>query len=103
MRVTPQVYGQFLGSSLVNYIGNHLANYLDGPTHDTVRYFLETPRFTSHQLCQQVRPQKIVCARGCVLFDDTVFGKSHRRRIEPVRHQHSGNAYGVSTLTWKPR
>ena len=29
------------------------------------------------------------------MFDDTVLDKHHRRRIEPVRRQYSGNAHGL--------
>ena len=42
-----------------------------------------------------MRPQVALSTRGYVLFDDTVLDKHHRRRIEPVRCQCSGNAHGV--------
>ena len=35
--------------------------------------------------------------RGYVLFDDTVPDKHHRRCIELVRRQYSGNVHGVIT------
>jgi hypothetical protein len=37
----------------------------------------------------------VLSARGYVLFDDLVLDKRHRRRIELVRRQYSGNAHGV--------
>lgn len=37
----------------------------------------------------------VLSARGYILFDDTVLDKHHSRRIELVRRQYSGNAYGV--------
>ena len=95
MKVTAQLYGQFLVSSQVNYTGTYLADHLEGLTHDNVRYFLKTSRFTPRQLWQQVRPQVVFSTRGYVLFDDTVLDKHHRRRIELVRRQYSGNAHGV--------
>ena len=95
MKVTAQLYGQFLMSSQVNYTGTYLADHLDGLSHDNVRYFLKTQRFTPRQLWQQVRPQVVLSARGYVLFDDTVLDKHHSRRIELVRRQYSGNAHGV--------
>ena len=64
MRVTAQLYGQFLVSSQVNYTGTYLADHLDGLTHDNVRYFLKTQRFTPRQLWQQVRPEVALSARG---------------------------------------
>jgi len=95
MKVTAQLYGQFLVSSPVNYTGTYLADHLEGLTHDNVRYFLKTSRFRPRQLWQQVRPQVVFSARGYGLFDDTVLDKHHRRRIELVRRQYSGNAHGV--------
>ena len=95
MRVTAQLYGQFLVSSQVNYTGTYLADHLDGLTHDNVRYFFKTQRFTPRQLGQQVRPQVVLSARGYVLSDDTVLYKRHRRRIALVRRQYSSNAHGV--------
>ena len=42
MRVTAQLYGQFLVSSQVNYTGTYLADHLDGLMHENGRYFLNT-------------------------------------------------------------
>ena len=42
MKVTAQLYGQFLVSSQVNYTGTYLADHLEGLTHDNVRYLLKT-------------------------------------------------------------
>ena len=95
MKVTAQLYGQFLVSSHVNYTGTYLAEQLNGLTHDNVRYFLKISHFTPRQLWQQVRPQVVLSARGYVLFDDTVLDKHHSRRIELVRRQYSGNARGA--------
>ena len=50
MKVTAQLYGQFLMSSPVNYTVTYLAEHLVGLTHDNVRYFLKTLRFTPRQL-----------------------------------------------------
>ena len=46
MKLTVQLYGQFLMSSQVNYTGMYLADHLDELTHDNVRYFLKNQRFT---------------------------------------------------------
>jgi len=95
MKVTAQLYGQFLLSSQVNYTGTYLAEHLTGLQHDNVQYFLRTTRFTPRQLWQQVRPAFVGSARGYVLFDDTVLDKRHSQRIELVRRQYSGNAHGI--------
>ncbi len=75
MKVTAQLYGQFLLSSQVNYTGTYLAKHLAGLPHDNVHYFLKTRRFTPCQLWQQVRPEFVSSARGYVLFDGTVLDK----------------------------
>ena len=62
MKVTAQLYGQFLVSSQVNYTGRYLADHLDGLTHDNVGYFLRTSHFTPRQLWQQVRPRVVLSA-----------------------------------------
>ena len=46
MKVTAQLYGQFLVSSQVNCMGTYLADHLDGLMHDNVSYFLKTNHFT---------------------------------------------------------
>lgn len=56
----------------MNYAGTYPAEHLEGLTHDNVRCFLKTRRFTPRQLWQQVRPQVALSARGYVLFDDAV-------------------------------
>lgn len=95
MKVTAQIYGQFLLSSQVNYTGTYLAEHLAGLTHDKVQYFLKTRRFTPRQLWQQVQGEFVASERGYVLFDDTVLNKSHSHKIELVRRQYSGNAHGL--------
>ena len=71
MKVTAQLYGQFLASSQVNYTGTYLADHLEGLTHDNVRYFLKTSHFTPRQLWQQVRPQVVLSAPGATSCSTT--------------------------------
>ena len=91
IKVTAQLYEQFLVSSQVDCTGTYLADHQNGLTHDNMRYFFETSYFTPHQLWQQVRPRVVFSARGYVLFDDIVLDKHHSRRIDLVRRQYSGN------------
>ncbi len=95
MKVTAELYGQFLLSSHVNYTGTYLADHLEGLTHDNVQYFLRTQHVTPRQLWHQVRAEVVLSERGYVLFDDTVLDKRYSRRIELVRRQYSGNAHGL--------
>jgi hypothetical protein len=95
MKVTAQLYGQFLLSSQVNYTGTYLADHLAGLTHDNVAYFLKTSRFAPRQVWQKVRHLIEWSPNGYIIFDDTVLDKSHSQQIELVRRQYSGNAKGV--------
>ena len=91
MKMSADLYGQFLLNSQVNYTGTYLADHLEGLTHDNVPYFLQTQHITLRQFWQQVRGEVVRSERGYVLFDDTVLDKRHSRRIELVRRQYSGN------------
>lgn len=95
MKVTAQLYGQFLLSSQVNYTGTYLADHLESLPHDNVQYFLKSSRFAPRQVWQQVRHQIQLADDGYVLFDDTVLSKVHSHKIELVRRQYSGNAHGI--------
>jgi len=95
MKVTAQLYGQFLLSSQVNYTGTYLADHLAGLTHDNVTYFLKTQRFAPRAVWQKVRHLLTLSDNGYVIFDDTVLNKEHSRHIELVRRQYSGNAKGI--------
>jgi hypothetical protein len=95
LKVTAQLYGQFLLSSQINYTCTYLAEHFEGLTHDNVQYFLKTSRFAPRGLWQQVRHKIQLNPQGYVLFDDTVLNKEHSHKIELVRRQYSGNAHGI--------
>lgn len=95
MKVTAQLYGQFLLSSQINYTGTYLAEHFEGLTHDNVQYFLKRSRFAPRQVWQQVRHQIQLSAQGYILFDDTVLNKEYSQKIQLVRRQYSGNAHGI--------
>lgn len=95
MKVTAQLYGQFLLSSQINYTATYLADHFEGITHDNVQYFLKASRVAPRQVWQQVRHQIQLDTDGYILFDDTVLNKEHSHKIELVRRQYSGNAHGI--------
>ncbi|QMW03254.1 IS701 family transposase [Spirosoma foliorum] len=95
MKVTAQLYGQFLLSSQINYTATYLGDHLEGITHDNVQYFLKASRVAPRQVWQHVRHQIQLDTDGYILFDDTVLNKEHSHKIELVRRQYSGNAHGI--------
>lgn len=95
MKATLELYGQFLLSSQINYTCTFLADHLEGLTHDNVRYFLKSTRFSPRQIWQRLKHEIVLSPRGYIIFDDTVLDKSHSHKIELVRLQYSGNAHGL--------
>lgn len=95
MKMTKELYGQFLLSSHINYTCTYLADHFDGLTHDNVQYFLARERIAPRDLWKMVRHGFVPGAEGYVIFDDTVLNKEHSRKIEIVRTQWSGNEGGL--------
>lgn len=95
MKVTLDLYGQFLLSSQINYTCTFLADHLEGLTHDNVQYFLRSKRFSPRQIWQRLKHEIVLSSKGYIIFDDTVLDKSHSHKIELVRLQYSGNAHGL--------
>jgi hypothetical protein len=95
LKVTAQLYGQFLLSSQINYTGTYLADHFEGLTHDNVQYFLKTSRFAPRRVWQAVRHCIQLDAAGYIIFDDTVLNKEHSHAIQLVRRQYSDNAHGI--------
>lgn len=95
MKVTAQLYGQFLLSSQINYTATYLADHLEGINHDNVQYFLKTARIAPRAVWQQVHHHIQLDPDGYIIFDDTVLNKEHSHKIELVRNQYSGNAHGL--------
>ncbi len=65
MKVTAQLYGQFLLSSQVNYTGTYLADHFEDLTHDNVQYFLKSSHLAPRQVWQRVRHQIQLSDEGC--------------------------------------
>lgn len=95
MKMTIDLYGQFLLSSQINYTCTYLAEHFQGLTHDNVQYFLKTSRFTPRMIWQRVKHEIVLSAKGYLIFDDTVLNKEYSHQIELVRRQYSGNEHGI--------
>jgi hypothetical protein len=95
MKVSIELYGQFLLSSQINYSCTYLADHFEGLTHDNVQYFLKSHRFTPRLVWKQLKHKIELSPEGYIIFDDTVLNKQHSQRIELVRKQYSGNAHGL--------
>jgi hypothetical protein len=95
MKMTKEIYGQFLLSSQINYTSTYLAEHLEGIHHDNVQYFLRTSELSPRIVWKQVRSEIVFSPRGYLIFDDVVMEKIHSRSISLVRRQYCGNTHSV--------
>jgi hypothetical protein len=95
MKMTIEIYGQFLLSSQINYTCTYLSEHLEGVTHDNVNYFLKTTKLSPRQLWKTVRSEIVLSVNGYIIFDDTVLSKIYSQKISLVRKQYSGNVHGI--------
>jgi hypothetical protein len=95
MDFTKLDYCQYLLSSPVNYTVTHLADHLDGISHDRINRYLRGEKLTPRLLWDNVKPLLQVCENGYLLFDDTVLDKHYSTSIELTRRQYSGNQHRV--------
>ncbi len=84
-------YCQYLLSSPLNYTLTHLADHLEGFSHDTLNRYLRNEKLTPRLLWEQVKDQIEGASQGYLIFDDTVLDHRFGPAIEGVRRQWSGN------------
>ena len=84
-------YCQYLLSSQINYTLTHLADHLEGFSHDTINRYLRGEKLTPRILWEQVQPLLGLHPDAYLLFDDTVLDHRFGPSIEGVRKQWSGN------------
>ena len=88
-------YCQYLLSSPINYTLTHLAEHLEGVSHDRIKRYLEGVKLTPRLLWEQVIIDLIESPHGHLVFDDTVLDKSYSCKIDSSQWQYSGNAKGL--------
>jgi hypothetical protein len=95
MKVTAQMYGQFLVNTPVNVTGTYFADTANGFSHDQVSRFLADSKLTPRIIRDKALSEIPLSDHGFVMFDDTVVDKDFSFEIEMVRSQYSGNAHDV--------
>lgn len=95
MKMTKEIYGQFLLSSQINYTCTYLADHLEGINHDNVSYFLKREDLSPRIVWKQVRSEIVMSKQGYIIFDDTLIAKIYSQKIGLVRSQYSGNTHSV--------
>jgi hypothetical protein len=88
-------YVEFLISTVANFTGTHLADHLDGVSHDVVTDFLQSERFTARHLWELVAGLIHDSPEAFLIADDSVQDKRYSQFIELVRLQYSGTEHGL--------
>jgi len=93
--ITKQQYVEFLISTVANYTGSHLAEHLDGVSHDSISDYLQSERLTARSLWELVEQLIDDSPEAFLIADDSVQDKRYSRFIELVKRQYSGNEHGL--------
>jgi len=95
MKLTAQMYGQFLVNTPGNVTGTYFAETANGFAHDMVSRFLRDSKLSPRIIRDKALSQIPLSPHGFVLFDDTVVDKDFSFNIDMVRRQYSGNAHAI--------
>jgi len=93
--ITKRQYIEYLISTPVNYTCSHLADHLEGVSHDTITDYLQREKLTARRLWELVQPLVKDSEAAYLLVDDSVQNKQYSRKIELVRKQYSGAVHGL--------
>ncbi len=93
--ITKQQYVEYLISTVINYTGTHLAEHLEGVSHDVVTDYLQSEHLTARQLWALVGGLITDSPEAFLLADDSVQDKRYSRFIELVKRQYSGSVHGL--------
>ncbi|TDG93861.1 IS701 family transposase [Cardinium endosymbiont of Culicoides punctatus] len=93
MKVTTQLYGQFLINSTYNYTGTYFSDIVAGLEHDSVWRHLNGSKLPSRAIWERVKQDIVYSKHGYLLFDDSVHDKSWSKNIALARWQYSGTTH----------
>ena len=93
--ITKLQYVEYLISTVANYTGTHLAEHLEGVSHDVVTDYLQTEPHTARQLWTLVSGLIKDSPEAFLIGDDSVQDKRYSRFIELVKRQYSGAEHGL--------
>jgi hypothetical protein len=94
--ITKQQYVEYLISTIDNYTGSHLAEHLEGVSHDVITDYLGKERLTSRSLWEIVESLIRDGPGAYLIVDDSVQDKRYSKSIELVKRQYSGAEHGLA-------
>jgi SRSO17 transposase len=93
--ITKRQYIEYLISTPVNYTCSHLAEHLEGVSHDAITDYLQREKLTARSLWEWVEPLLKDSEAAYLLVDDSVQNKQYSHKIELVKKQYSGAEHGL--------
>jgi len=96
MKVTRELYGQFLLNTQTNYTGTYLADHTDKLDHNSVYRYLKNEKLTPKLIWEKVKKEITFSNNGYIIFDDVVIIKDHSFKIDGVKKQYSGCKHGLA-------
>ena len=93
--ISKRQYIEYLISTPANYTCSHLAEHLEGVSHDAVSDYLQRDKLTARSLWELVQPLLNDSAAAYLIVDDSVQNKQYSRKIELVKKQYSGAEHGL--------
>lgn len=95
MKFSKWDYCQYLLSSPDNVTLTHLADHLEGFSHDTINRYLRGVELRPRHLWERVKSLLEPSEEAVLIFDDTVLDKESGLHIELVSRQYSGLKHRV--------
>ena len=92
---TKRQYIEYLISTPINYTCSHLAEHLEGMSHDAVSDYLRRDKLTARHLWDLVAPLLKDSEAAYLIVDDSVQNKQYSHKIELVKKQYSGAEHGL--------
>lgn len=93
--ITKLQYVEYLISTVANFTGTHLAEHLDGVSHDSVTDYLQGEHLSARHLWELVGGLINDSEQAFLIGDDSVQDKRYSRLIELVKRQYSGATQGL--------
>lgn len=93
--ISKRQYIEYLISTPMNYTCSHLAEHLEGMSHDAVSDYLQRDQLTAGSLWALVGPLLNDSQASYLIVDDSVQNKQYSRKIELVKKQYSGAVHGL--------
>src|SRR5512139_1262967 len=95
MKITKQLYVEYMISTPINYTCTNLADHLDDISDDAINDYLRREKHTAPTLWELAEPLINNSHQAYLVLDDSVQDKNYSQQMEMVKRQYSENAHGL--------